>query len=139
MCSSDLARLAREGGAALLIDYGYAKPALGDTLQAVHAHRYHPVLEDLGSADLTAHVDFTAVAEAAAAAGARVHGPVDQGAWLTRLGIDVRLAKLSAGKDPERRRALESGVQRLTDPRGMGSLFKAMALTHPSLTPEGFA
>ena len=111
-----------------------------DRVQQDQRHRAH---DDPfwwpGLSDITSHVDFTAVAEAAAAAGARVHGPVDQGAWLTRLGIDVRLAKLSAGKDPERRRALESGVQRLTDPRGMGSLFKAMALTHPSLTPEGFA
>ncbi|MGZ6253709.1 MAG: class I SAM-dependent methyltransferase [Candidatus Binataceae bacterium] len=132
------ARLAREGGAALLIDYGYAQSAVGDTLQAVHAHRYHPVLENLGGADLTAHVDFSAVAAAATAGGARVHGPVDQGTWLERLGIGARLAKLSAGKTTEVQRSLESGVQRLTDPRGMGSLFKAMALTHSSLTPEGF-
>ena len=65
------AHVVQDSGAALLIDYGYSGPATGDTLQAVKAHRFHPVLADLGGADLTAHVDFTAVRRAAEAAGAR--------------------------------------------------------------------
>src|SRR6185312_4224494 len=80
------ARLSREGGVALFIDYGHAASACGDTLQAVRGHRRHDVLAEPGTADLTAHVDFAAVAAAATAAGARAWGPVTQGAFLVALG-----------------------------------------------------
>jgi NADH dehydrogenase [ubiquinone] 1 alpha subcomplex assembly factor 7 len=133
------ARLVREGGVALLIDYGYAHAGFGDTLQALRDHRFHPVLEDVGDCDLTAHVNFAAVTKAAKSAGAQVFGPVDQGVWLERLGIDARLARLASGKPPAVRQQLESGVQRLTDPQAMGSLFKVVALAHAAGRPEGFA
>jgi NADH dehydrogenase [ubiquinone] 1 alpha subcomplex assembly factor 7 len=133
------ARLKKHGGAALLIDYGHGESALGETLQAVKAHRYHDVLTDPGEADLTAHVDFAAVARAARQAGAAVLGAVDQGPWLRRLGIGVRQVQLARGKSAAQARAIEQGVQRLTDPHGMGLLFKVMAIAHPTLTSlEGF-
>lgn len=133
------ARLVRDGGAALLIDYGYAS-GHGDTLQAVHRHKAADALAAPGTRDLTAHVDFAAVAAAAARAGAKVFGPVEQGAWLRRLGIEVRAEKLAQGKSADSRDAILGGVRRLTDARAMGSLFKVMALTQPSVDAlEGFA
>jgi len=138
--ATDIARrLMAHGGAALIIDYGHAETACGDTLQAVRQHRYHPVLEAPGSADLTAHVDFQAFADVARAAGARVWGPVAQGAFLRSLGIEARERQLLAHAQPESRAMIESGVHRLIDGREMGTLFKVLALTHPDLPmPAGF-
>ncbi|HET7716600.1 MAG TPA: SAM-dependent methyltransferase, partial [Bauldia sp.] len=75
-------RIASDGGAALIIDYGYEGPAFGETLQAVRGHRHVDPLAEPGEADLTAHVDFAALARAAAEAGARprCHGADLQGA-----------------------------------------------------------
>ena len=132
-------RLTADGGAALFIDYGHAVSACGDTLQAVRGHRYHPVLEAPGSADLTAHVDFEAFADPARAAGARVCGPVVQGDFLRALGIEVRARQLLANAARETRTTIESGIRRLIDGGEMGTLFKALALTHPDLPiPAGF-
>jgi len=106
----------------------------------VRRHRPEPVLATPGEADLTAHVDFAAFAEAAAAAGACVWGPVPQGAFLTALGIVERAEKLLHNATPAQIVALESACRRLLDPREMGTLFKALALAHPSLpAPAGFA
>ncbi len=131
------ARIASNGGAALLIDYGHEKTALGETLQAVKKHRPCGVFETPGEADLTAHVDFAAVA--AAAAGLKVYGPVAQGTWLARLGIKLRGLQLSKGKPPAAVETIAAGVRRLTAADAMGALFKVIALAHPSLaTPDGF-
>jgi NADH dehydrogenase [ubiquinone] 1 alpha subcomplex assembly factor 7 len=133
-------RMARHGGAALIADYGHKTQALGDTVQAVRRHSFHPVLSTPGEADLTAHVDFAAVSQAAAKAGARAFGPLEQGVWLRRLGIQVRLAQLSTGKSAAVARDIGAGVRRLIEPDAMGLLFKVIALAHPSLVSlEGFA
>jgi NADH dehydrogenase [ubiquinone] 1 alpha subcomplex assembly factor 7 len=133
------ARLAANGGAALLIDYGHAATAAGDTLQAVKEHRPCGIFETPGEADLTAHVDFEAVAAAARACGLAVFGPLAQGTWLSRLGIKLRGLQLAKGKNPEVAREIEQGIRRLTEPEAMGALFKVMALAHPALaTPDGF-
>jgi NADH dehydrogenase [ubiquinone] 1 alpha subcomplex assembly factor 7 len=125
-------RLARQPGAALIVDYGPERSTTGPTLQALHRHRRHEVLDDPGSADLTAHVDFQSLALSAAAAGCAAHGPVTQGAFLTALGIELRAAQL-AESAPGAAKALGAARRRLTDPSEMGSLFKALALT-----PRGF-
>jgi NADH dehydrogenase [ubiquinone] 1 alpha subcomplex assembly factor 7 len=131
------ARLARQGGAMLAIDYGYEGPALGDTLQAVRAHAFANPFETPGEVDLTAHVDFATLAAAAQGEGAAAWGPVDQGAWLTRLGIDARAAALGRTA-PERAAALAVDRDRLVV--GMGTLFKALAVTAPGWpAPAGFA
>ena len=131
------ARISRDGGAALLVDYGHGTTALGDTLQAVKRHKPCGIFETPGEADLTAHVDFAAVR--AAAKGARVWGPMAQGTWLSGLGIKLRGLQLAKGKDAATAQAIESGIRRLTEADAMGALFKVMALTHPSLAmPEGF-
>jgi NADH dehydrogenase [ubiquinone] 1 alpha subcomplex assembly factor 7 len=135
-------RLARQGGAALVIDYGFEGPAFGDTLQAVRRHAYADPLADPGEADLTVHVDFAALARAAKAAGAAVHGPVPQGDFLRGLGIETRAAALKARATARQAADLDAAVARLTGsgPEAMGSLFKALALADPRLPPlPGFA
>ena len=133
-------RVATDGGAALIVDYGHAAPGLGDTLQAVRRHRTHPVLGDPGEADLTAHVDFPALAWAARRRGARVFGPVAQGRFLQALGIEARAVRLQRRANADQAAAIDSGLRRLTAPGGMGTLFKALALAHPALPPPpGFA
>ena len=121
-------RLSAQGGAALIVDYGYEGPAVGDTLQSVRAHGYANPFEAPGERDLTAHVDFATLAEAARAEGAASFGPVGQGAWLERMGIAARAERLAAGA-PERRAEITAAVARLTAPQQMGVLFKALALT----------
>jgi len=131
-------RLARDGGAALLIDYGYSTPGMGDTLQAVRGGTRVDPFATPGEADLTAHVDFAAIAQAAAPP-ARVHGPVPQGLFLPRLGLTERTAML-ARANPAHAAALHAAAARLTAPAQMGALFHALALTHPAWpTPAGFA
>jgi NADH dehydrogenase [ubiquinone] 1 alpha subcomplex assembly factor 7 len=132
-------RLAAQPGAALFVDYGYFPSAPGSTLAALRRHRAAPLLDDPGDADLSAHVDFAAFAAAARSAGAIVHGPVAQGRFLAALGVEARLAALSARTEPAQRARLASSVQRLIDPAQMGTLFKALALTSPGLpAPAGF-
>lgn len=132
------ARVARSGGATLLLDYGPARSAPGESLQAIRDGEPADPLTDPGTADLTAHVDFGALAEVARAAGAAVHGPVPQGIFLARLGIHSRAAALAAA-DPGRGPRHLHAAQRLTAPEAMGTLFKALCLCDPRLpTPPGF-
>jgi SAM-dependent MidA family methyltransferase len=134
------ARLTKTGGAALFIDYGPAESAPGDSLQALLAGKSANPLADPGQADLTAHVDFQALARAAAAAGAAVHGPVPQGKFLTELGLFQRTGVLARTQPPVRGAALIDAAQRLAEPDRMGRLFKVLALCHPGLpAPPGFA
>jgi SAM-dependent MidA family methyltransferase len=132
------ARLARHGGAALLIDYGHAAPALGDTFQAVRAHRFADPFEAPGEADLTSHVDFHAVTAGARAAGAEVFGPVRQGDFLRALGIEARAERLARDRDVETAAGIAADLRRLTAPDQMGRLFLVLALAAPGLTPPGF-
>ncbi len=131
--------VATRGGAALFIDYGPAEPAgPGDTLQAVRGHAYSDPLAAPGETDLTAHVAFPALADRARAAGAAVHGPVPQGDWLLRLGVEARADRLARAA-PDRRAGIGNAVGRLIQADGMGTLFKVMAVTHPRLgVPAGF-
>ena len=133
-------RFADSPGAALFIDYGYFPSAPGSTLSAIRQHRPERIFESIGAADLSAHVDFAAFADAARSAGAVVWGPVPQGRFLASLGAEARLAALSARASPAQRGLLEGGLQRLIDSQEMGTLFKAMAVTSPGLpAPAGLA
>ncbi len=132
-------RIARQGGGAIIIDYGYEGPAIGDTVQAVRAHSFTDPFRDPGECDLTAHVDFTVIGNMARHAGLRVLGPVGQGDFLRELGIDVRADQLGKVR-PDQAPALEAARARLTDADQMGTLFKAMAFVHPDWAePAGFA
>ncbi len=133
------ARFAAVPGAALFLDYGPAESAAGDSLQALRDGRPADPLAEPGQADLTAHVDFAALARAAAQTGAAVHGPLAQGLFLTRLGLFQRTDRLARTQAPARVGALIAAAQRLVEPDRMGRLFKALALCHPACpTPPGF-
>ena len=133
------AALLERSGRALIIDYGHISSGLGETLQAVKDHNYWPVLKAPGSADITAHVDFERLAQAAFATGLAAHGPVSQGVFLDRLGLSVRVARLADGKDSREREKIESGAFRIAASSEMGEIFKALSLSSPGLsTPAGF-
>lgn len=124
-------RIASFGGAALIIDYG-GWVSRGDTFQALKGHRPADPLAEPGHADLTAHVDFAALARSSAPAS---HAYATQGAFLRALGIDQRaeiLAKRLEGPALESHR---SAHRRLTAPEEMGSLFKVLALHRPGTPP----
>ena len=132
-------RLAARPGAALFLDYGSPESIPGETLQAVRDGRPADPLADPGEADLTAHVDFAAIAAAARAAGAAVHGPLPQGLFLARLGLFQRTDRLARGHSPREALALIEAARRLAEPDRMGRLFKVMALCHPGAPiPPGF-
>ncbi len=128
-------RLVEDGGAALIADYGYAAPDGRPTLQALRRHRREDVLAAPGEADLTAHVDFGALARAAREAGAEAWGPLPQGDFLDALGIATRASRLAAGATPEEAAEVRAALHRLTAPEEMGTLFKVLVLTAPGLGP----
>lgn len=123
-------RLVADGGAALVIDYGYEGPALGDTLQAVRAHGYANPFEEPGERDLTAHLDFATLAAAALAEGAAVSAVVTQGQWLSAMGIAAR-AEALARANPDRADEIAEARDRLAAPERMGGVFKVLAVTAP--------
>ena len=132
------ARIVRHGGALLVIDYGHAVTAMGETLQAVRNHRHVDPLEQPGEADLTAHVDFAALARAAHAAGAAVQGPVTQRFFLEQIGIRARTGVLSKRATPAEAQTIATALTRLTDdtaPTAMGRLFKALCVARPGTPP----
>ena len=131
-------RLNRQGGVLLIIDYGYAQPGLGSTLQAVKDHGFADPFQDPGDRDLTAHVNFLELANLAKMRDLGVSGPVDQGAWLSALGIEQRAASL-ADASPDRASEIFAAHDRLTSKEEMGTLFKILAVTSPDWPqPEGF-
>ncbi|NGM44920.1 class I SAM-dependent methyltransferase [Rhodobacter sp. SGA-6-6] len=130
------ARIAGHGGLALVVDYGGWR-SRGDTFQALRAHAFADPLEAPGEADLTAHVDFEALALAAAPAATRY---TTQGALLSALGLAARADRLAAGLDGQALTAHRAAERRLTDPEEMGELFKALAVFPPAAPPPpGFA
>ncbi len=126
-------RVATDGGAALLIDFGPRISRAGETLQAVRQHKAHDILDAPGTADLTAHVDFASLMETAKASGGKVHGPVSQGRFLRRLGLDVRADALVAQATEEQAQQIESARHRLCDTEEMGALFQVIAVASPAL------
>ena len=133
-------RIAEAGGVALVIDYGaWAEGPTGDSLQATRRHAPCDPLDAPGTADLTTHVDFRALAAAAVAGGASVYGPVPQGTFLTTLGIHLRTAKLVERAAPDQQWALRAALFRLIDASAMGELFKVLVLAAPAApAPPGF-
>jgi SAM-dependent MidA family methyltransferase len=107
----------------------------------LRAHRPESILAHPGQADITAHVDFEALALGAARAvpGIGISGPVGQGRWLDALGMGARAQALARNLSAQ---ALDSHVaayRRLTHPQEMGTLFKVLALHAPGCPPPGLA
>jgi SAM-dependent MidA family methyltransferase len=134
-------RLADQGGAALVIDYGHSVSVVGDTLQAVGRHAYFDVLTAPGTIDLTALVDFEALANAVEAMGAEAYGPIVQARLLRRLGIETRAEALKVKASHAGVNDIDLALARLIGAgrSGMGMLFKAVSFAHPSVgTPPAF-
>jgi SAM-dependent MidA family methyltransferase len=134
----DISRgIARAGGAALFIDYGYAGAGFGKTLQAVGDNQFRDILASPGDVDLSAHVDFGAITRTACSAGAQPFGPIGQREFLLSLGILDRAERLSR----EGQGGIgNTGIDRLVNPEQMGNLFKALAiLPKTALPPPGFS
>ncbi|MCI5112047.1 MAG: SAM-dependent methyltransferase [Marivita sp.] len=120
-------RIAGQGGMALIIDYG-GWHSDGDTFQAVRGHRPVDPFAEPGRADLTAHVDFEALARAALIAGCAATQLTNQGVFLERLGITPRAQSLAKGLAGDALDAHVAAHRRLTHPDEMGSLFKVLGL-----------
>lgn len=124
-------QIAQRGGVALIVDYG-GWHSRGDTFQALRSHAFADPLAEPGLADLTAHVDFAALAEAARPAS---WGYTTQGEFLQALGIDHRAEALARGLSGAALAAHRAAHRRLTDPAEMGSLFKVLALHRAGWPP----
>src|SRR5262249_29255248 len=125
----------RTPGAPPGIAHGDTPRAAGDTLQAVGQHTHANPLEAPGTVDLTSHVDFQALAQAAESMGARVSGPIEQAAFLHNLGIESRAAVLRKAVPPSKISEIDTALERLTSTArtGMGRLFKVIGFAHPKL------
>jgi NADH dehydrogenase [ubiquinone] 1 alpha subcomplex assembly factor 7 len=128
-------RVRDQNSAALIIDYGHTRSDAGDTFQAIARHSFADPLRHPGQADVTAHVDFQALTHAAEDMGAAVHGPVSQGEFLKRLGIETRAARLMAKASPDVAEDITVALKRLVGGGrgGMGSMFKVLAISDPNL------
>lgn len=131
LMSAIAARIAGDGGAGLFVDYGHFEPGIGDTLQAVRRHRREDVLASPGEADITAHVDFAALAAAARSRGLDAHLST-QGEFLLAMGLVERAGRLGAAAGGAEQDRLKAAVERLAGKDAMGTLFKVLALL-----PEG--
>ncbi|MCR5873237.1 SAM-dependent methyltransferase [Phenylobacterium sp. J426] len=130
------ARLVRDGGVALLIDYGRDQPGFGDTLQALKGHEKVDPLACPGEADLTVHADFPAVMAAAQREGAET-AILTQGAFLARLGVGERAEALVRAR-PDKATVIGRQLNRLVAADQMGELFKVCCIHAPGWTPPAF-
>ncbi|KAH0150329.1 DUF185 domain-containing protein, partial [Aureobasidium melanogenum] len=146
-------------GAALILDYGTASTIPVNSLRGIKEHRMVSPLSEPGKVDISADVDFLALAESAinASLHVEVHGPIDQARFLTAMGIEQRAAQLvklavdrERGSVAEKQggertksdltetvKRIESGWRRLVDvgPQGMGKLYQVMAIL-PHVPPK---
>lgn len=129
-------KVALQGGAILAIDYGYGRTQTGETLQAVKDHAFASPLAEPGSADISAHVNFGLLADAAKAAGLAVPPLASQGEFLLLLGLGER-AKALARANPHEAANIARAVERLSAPAQMGTLFKVLCAHSPGLKPAG--
>ncbi len=132
-------RIKQHGGAALIIDYGYTKPEYNNTISAITSHKHHDMLENIGNADISAHVDFALLAKVAINKGMKIFGATGQGDFLRNLGIDFRAIQLTKNATEKQKQDIETAKTRLTGngEAQMGELFKVLAVTN-GVVPEGF-
>ena len=131
-------RLASDGGAALMIDYGYLGEAHHDTLQAVKSHSFHSVLREPGEADITAHVDFSSLASVARDQGVHPMPLLTQGEFLNRMGAQLRADMLIQRAEGDQKERIKHGLERLVSPQAMGDLFKVLAVGSTPAELPGF-
>ncbi|KAL9257021.1 arginine methyltransferase NDUFAF7 homolog, mitochondrial-like protein [Drosera capensis] len=138
-------RIGSDGGGALVIDYG-VKGLASDTLQAIRKHKFVHILDDPGSADLSAYVDFASIRHSAEDASDQVavHGPITQSQFLCSLGLNFRIEALLQDCTDEQAESLQVGYWQLVGegeapfwegpdnkvPIGMGTRYMVMALVN---------
>ncbi len=131
-------RIAARKGLLLVVDYGYERTRTGETFQAVSKHEFADPFAAPGDADLTAHVDFEALARAAIAGGAQPWPLLTQGQFLGAMGIAQRAEKLVSA-NPGQEEAIKAALERLTAPDAMGTLFKTLCVADTGLSPYPFS
>lgn len=134
----------KQGVSALFVDYGFVHNIAGDTLQAVKNHGYCSVLDSPGEVDITRHVNFAELSRQLMEENMTVHGPVSQGAFLKRLGIEVWSKNLHHHATDAQRVEIDGALKRLTGENikagEMGALFKVIFFSsNPSLNLVGFS
>jgi SAM-dependent MidA family methyltransferase len=137
MMSAIAQRIAEHGGAGLFFDYGHLEPGFGDTFQAVRRHRSEGVLDNPGEADLTSHVDFSALAAVARSHGLETYQTTQAG-FLLGMGLLDRAGRLGQAADEAAREKITADVERLAGPDQMGELFKVLAILRPGATMPPF-
>jgi SAM-dependent MidA family methyltransferase len=123
-----------QGGGAVFVDYGYAKTAFGETLQAIAEGKFTEILAAPGQSDLSAHVNFGDLKSAVEAGGATPYGPITQCNFLADLGIGGRGERLITA-NPLQAQETATAIDRLVNPSLMGELFKVLALA-PKSAPQ---
>jgi NADH dehydrogenase [ubiquinone] 1 alpha subcomplex assembly factor 7 len=132
-------QIKEKSGAALIIDYGYTRHQTGETLQAVKSHQYSNIYDNPGDTDLSAHVNFNRLQNIAKQVGTSTYGPIDQGDFLTALGIKQRALQLSTSTYAEQSSDITTSLNRLISPNEMGSLFKVFGISsQKNIVPAGF-
>ena len=113
-------------GCILMIDYGYLKPNNQNTLQSVMQHKKNKLLNNLGKADVTAHVNFTLLNEFFSKNGLKIKKVISQKDFLKAMGILERAKILAKNMKFTEQSDLYLRIQRLLSPRFMGDLFKVI-------------
>ena len=135
----DISRnIVKNGGAALIIDYGYLESNRRNyisTIQAIKGHKYSPIFKEIGSTDISSHINFTALQDVVKMYGANVYGPQAQGEFLKNMHIEVRKDMLLARATDKQKADIESGYKRVTHTKQMGDLFKAIAISDKKFNP----
>jgi len=132
--------IAKNGGAALIIDYGYLSPIFKSSLQAIKNHQFIDPLRQPGNADISSHVDFALLKREAKFFDINFHGPISQGMFLKEMGINERAKALEQDATSEQSRNIQGAVDRLINKDAMGELFKVIALTPQQIKQApGFA
>ncbi|KAI5799451.1 S-adenosyl-L-methionine-dependent methyltransferase [Pyronema domesticum] len=121
-----------KAGGALFVDYGPLDTIPINSLRGIRHHEMVSPFANAGEVDVSADVDFFALAERAldASEGVEVHGPVEQGAFLLTMGMRERMEQLARGVEEEKKKEMETGVQRLTERGGgaMGKVYKVLSI-----------
>lgn len=122
-------------GSCLIIDYGYdidpikrIRSEYNPTLQAIKNHKYHPLLETLGEADISAHVDFYSLKKTAHEQNIKVYNTISQRDFLINNGLLIRAAELKKILPQDKRDIIDRQIDRLISKSQMGELFKALVL-----------
>jgi SAM-dependent MidA family methyltransferase len=130
-------RIKQYSGAAIIIDYGYINPEYKNTISAILNHKHSDILQDIGRADLSAHVDFGMLKNVAENNGVAYCGIINQGDFLRNMGIEIRVTKLSQNATIAQKNDLLAAYDRLVSDKKMGKLFKVLAVCSEGLVPGG--